>query len=347
MCACDLRTAALALTLGLVFPAATLGNDDPELPFDFSDAFYLENGIDPEGVIGRQTGAPPNSVIDNTPNGPDFNNVRLLSMAAAYDHSGHLIFFYVPGILSEASFTPDSAGAEAREIADAYKVYEFPRADNPLGAVFPKRQDLIADLRHGYFSNNPLGIWQVNLIRFTEAAFTTADGLETLADLADRNGLDLDGTPIIRTHSEVEMLLDRGFASNFIPPADGSQGLRWFLCPVLEDPRDGAIAPDSFLAVTEGIEATREFEDAFHCLQTTGDWCDDSEGAPPAAAIFCPGDADGDTRVDFADLNLMLEAWQKQVGQAGYVPGSDIDNDGAVTFSDLNELLFHWDQACN
>ena len=59
-----------------------------------------------------------------------------------------------------------------------------------------------------------------------------------------------------------------------VPAADGSQGLRWFLCPIIEDPRNGAIAPDAFLVVTNiPGGASQEFVQLFHCLQTTGDDC--------------------------------------------------------------------------
>ncbi len=299
------------------------------LPFDFSDSFYLENGINPAAVVGRPTGNPPASIIDNTENGPDFNNVRILQANAAYDHSGHLIFFYVPGILFENAFLENSAGDEAFQIAEKYKVYEFPRATNPPGAVFPKRQDLIADLSGGYFSNNPLGIWQINLVTFTDAALNTAEGQQTLADLAADNGLDLDGTPLIRTKSEVEMLVDKGLATIFVPPVDGSAGLRWFLCPVIKDPKDGAIAADAFLVVTEGIPAADEFVDAFDCLQQTGDWCD------AGGSSSCPSDLSGDGSVDGADLGLLLSGW----GSSGT---GDLNGDGQTDGSDLGLLLSSW-----
>lgn len=309
--------------------SATAG--DVLLPFDFSDAYYLENGIDPAAIVGRPNGTPPNSIIDNTPNGPDFNNVRVLQNVAAYDHSGHPIFFYVTGLLFENAFLDNAAGEEAFEVAEEYNVYEFPRASNPPGAVFPKRQDLIADLSGGYFSNDPLGIWKVNLITYTPAAFNTAQGQEMLAELGKENGYDLDGTPIIRTKGEVEKLLDEGFASNFIPPIDGSAGLRWFFCPVIEDPRDGAIAPDAHLDVTLSDDA-QMFIEQFECLQTTGDWCDRSGPS-------CPADFSGDNAVDGADLGLLLGNWGTSSGN------TDLNNDGTVDGADLGLLLASWGQC--
>jgi hypothetical protein len=251
---------------------------EPNLPpFDFSDAFLLANGVNPVGLIARPTGTLPGSVIDETPNGPNFNNVRILEHTAAFDDSGHPIFFYVTGLIFPESFTNDAAGIEARQIADEFKVYEFPRASNAQFAVFPKRQDLIADLSGGYFSNDPLGLWQVNLVRFTPAAFDTQAGQQALAELASRNGLDLDGTPVIKTKSEVEDLESNGFVTIEIPPIGGPD-LRWFMCPVIEDPDDGAIALDAHLTIVRQangspLAAEQELFDLFHCLQATGDDC--------------------------------------------------------------------------
>ncbi len=265
-----------AACVAALMAAAPVMADDHLPPFDFSDAFYLANGINPATLVGRPTGNPPGSIIDNRENGPNFNNVRMLQANAAYDHSGHPIFFSVTGLPSAASFTNNAAGQEARQIADQYKVYEFPKAANPQFAVFPKRQDLIADLRNGYFSNDPLGIWQINIVKYTPAATGTPAGRQALNEIAARNGRDLDGTPLIRTVSEVDSLKSKGFVTIQVPPADGSGGFRWFFCPVIEDPRDGAIAPDAFLEVTEVPGAEDEFIRLFNCLQQTGRECSSS-----------------------------------------------------------------------
>src|ERR1043165_1228051 len=76
-------------------------------PFDFSDGFYLANGIDPTTIVGRPNGTGANSVIDNRENGPDFNNVRLLEQTAAFDQSGHPVFFSVTGLPPRARFLID------------------------------------------------------------------------------------------------------------------------------------------------------------------------------------------------------------------------------------------------
>jgi hypothetical protein len=243
-------------------------------PFVFSDVFYLQNGIDPTTLVGAPAGTLPGSVID-TPPGPDFKNVRVLELTAAFDDSGHPIFFSVNGLPTPASFLPNAAGAQALAIAEKYKVYEFPRASNPPLTVFPKRQDLVADLSGGYFSNNPLGVWQINIVRFTPAALNTPAGKAALADLAAKNGLDLDGTPIVNTKSDVLNLQSKGFVTIETPPTGFG---RWFFCPVLKDPQGGEIAPDAFLTMVlqaDGSHLAGEQAqyDLFHCLQSTDQPC--------------------------------------------------------------------------
>jgi|GEM_PF-4786338 len=254
-------------------------------PFDFSDDFYRANGLDPALVVGRPTGANANSVIDNRENGAKYNNVRIRSYAGTYDHSGHNVFFYVTGLVRQNTFLNNAAGQRALQIAESYDVYEFPRATNPQYAVFPKRQDNLSDLRNGYFSNNPLGIWRIKLVRFTPAAFSTQEGREELADIAEDNGYDLDGTPLLRTMSDIERLHDRGLVTIEIPPADGP-ALRWFLCPVIENPEGGAITHDGVLGTT-AIPAGQEFINLFESLRQPAP-------PPPRSGLTCEGDFNGD-----------------------------------------------------
>ena len=62
--------------------------------------------------------------------------------------------------------------------------------------------------------------------------------------------------------------------------------------------------------------------------------------APPVAP--CPGDANGDGVVNFADLNAVLGAF----GQTGSgIPG-DVNADGVVNFADLNLVLGAFGSSC-
>ncbi len=58
----------------------------------------------------------------------------------------------------------------------------------------------------------------------------------------------------------------------------------------------------------------------------------------------CPGDANGDLSVDFADLEILLDAWGTSV-----TPGEDgdVDESGVVDFADLEILLDEWGVVCS
>ena len=58
-----------------------------------------------------------------------------------------------------------------------------------MGIGNNRQADLI-DMRHGYFSNNPLGLWVHVFVSYPDKAFNTAEGQDVLADLADRRRAD-------------------------------------------------------------------------------------------------------------------------------------------------------------
>lgn len=331
----------IAAAFGVLTPgAARAENNGP--PFDFSDSFYLRNGINPAAVGGRPTGLAPNSIADTAPDA-DHRNVRSLNMTAGIDHSGHPIYIYVVGVASAATFTNDAAGQRARQIADQFDIYEFPRATNAPFGVFPKRQDFMADLSGGYFSNDPTGIWKVNLVRYTPAALTTPAGQAALRELGQRNGLDLDGTPMIRSKDEIESLRQSGYVTVEVPAADGSQGLRWFFCPVVEDPRNGSITPDAFLsAVKLGtgavLPAEADIAAEFSCLKSTGDFCN------AATAIPKPGDMNCDGAINNFDIDVFVQALIDPAGYAAAVPvcnrmNGNVNGDGRFDNFDIDPFV--------
>jgi len=92
-----------------------------------------------------------------------------------------------------------------------------------------------------------------------------------MTDLAQRNGRDLDGTAIIATVSEIDSLFSRGYITKTSRPLNDV--LRYAICPVIRDPRDGGIARDQFLAYTrkpDGTPLEPEFLENFLSLQSTG-----------------------------------------------------------------------------
>ncbi len=250
---------------------------NPRQPHDFTDAYYRSNGLDPARIVGRPRGQLPNSTLD--PAAPDstHNNVRKLSTSCTWDSSGHAWYFTVSGIMFPNVFTSDAAGVRARQIADSYVLYDFPRAANAQYATFPKRQEAMTDLGHGYFSNNPLGIWRIAHVKYNPATIGTSDAQRRLGDIAQRNGTDVDGTPLIKTMSELNDLRSRNLVTVTLIPSDGSAGPPWFLCPIIEDPRNGAIAPDAFIDRTlrpNGQPNPGEliFTTGFNSLRKTGDF---------------------------------------------------------------------------
>jgi hypothetical protein len=243
--------------------------------FDFTDAFYRKNGVDPAKIVGRRNGADNLSVID-TPFLSTRRNVRTLLTLPAYNHSGSPVFWSVMGEFFNDGFTNDAAGRRARQTADNMIEYVFVTKDaaNQVG-LGSLRQSVILDMRNGYFSNNPLGLWTHVWISYTPRAFNTAAGRKALADLQKKNGLALDGTPIIKTLSDLDSLLSNGLIAKRLRNPDGSEGPVYSICPVVKDPTDFGIAPDQFLAYTRKADGTPLepiFFNNFVSLQNTGDW---------------------------------------------------------------------------
>ena len=244
--------------------------------FDFTDAYYRSHGIDPAKLVGRRSGTDGLSVPSPAPDG-DHRDVRVTFTLPAYDLSGNRRFFTVLSDLAPQPFTADSAGRAAQQLADASPVYVFPtRTGDPLGVGNNRQADMI-DMSNGYFSNNPLGLWVHVFVTWTPKAFDTAAGRQALAALKRKNGAALDGTPIIRTKSELVDLTRAGYAKQTRRPT--TQQGRYFVCPVFKDPRDGAITPDAFLATVRRADGTplpaeRGFVTDFQSLQSTGDFAD-------------------------------------------------------------------------
>ena len=60
-------------------------------------------------------------------------------------------------------------------------------------------------------------------------------------------------------------------------------------------------------------------------------------------SCFIDGDVDGDERVDFVDLNVILDNWGTAVP---VYRNGDANGDGAVNFTDLDALLSGWGTTC-
>jgi hypothetical protein len=257
--------APLALLIPVVAAASIL-----DRVYDFTDDYYRANGVDPTKINGRRQAPSAQAVVD-TPNFSYQRNVRMISTTAGYGASGSPQFFVVLGGNSADLFTNDAAGRKARQIADSYAEYIFPqRGANPVG-IPNGRQSFVHQNNNGYFSNNPLGLWIHVWVNFTDKAFNTADGKKALADLASKNGLALDGTPIIKTTSEIDNLYSKGYVTK-LTTNDAS---RYAICPEIKDPRDGGIAPDAyanFIKRPDGSYLEPELVEAWNSLKSSGNW---------------------------------------------------------------------------
>lgn len=272
------KTASLLYVLAALFALAVSPSqaraDIQDRLFDFTDQFYRQNGVDPAAIVNRRQADGRRGTVDS----PLFfyqRNVRTLQLNPAYNHSGALTYWTVMGDLFVAGFTPDEAGARARQIADNMPLYVFPtRTGNPIGLGNNRQADIV-DMRNGYFSNNPLGLWIHIWVSYTDRAFNTADGKKMLADLQKRNGTALDGTPIIKSLSELDNLFAKGFAAKRFRNPNGSEGPMYGICPVVKDPTDGGIPLDTTLAYVrkpDGTALEPYFPSNFDALKFTGDW---------------------------------------------------------------------------
>jgi hypothetical protein len=118
-----------------------------------------------------------------------------------------------------------------------------------------------------------------------------------LHNLAVKNGLNLDGTPIIKTSDELNNQLEANGCGaegqEDVGGADG--GAVWLICPAIMDPRNGAIAKDAFLDQVRYPNFTPldpAFTRNFNCLQQTGQF-PQPNGTCPASlywnAVFGAG----------------------------------------------------------
>lgn len=269
----------VALAVGLLtlpFAAPAMAADAFNQPFVFSDAFFRANGVEPTAVLGLPACGNGGVCDEPSPDPAQFSNVRITSTLGAHSQNGAPTYVTIQGLVGADAFTPDAAGIEARNVAEAFTVYFFPTqpADGSQPPLSPAAADLrqnnVLDTRNGYFSNDPLGLWVMRWVSWDGPNRASSNCQSEMSKLAAEHGLDLDGTPRIVDVSTVENLQAKGCVTVRARPSDGSQGPRWLLCPTFVDPRGGVIRPDATLVA---VPVDQEIFDEFSCLQTTGDFC--------------------------------------------------------------------------
>ena len=280
---------------------------------------------------------PINWKVDNTNTDPDRTNVRILATTGGYidDGTGAPTQFIsiIAFVLNQNFFTgvANKRGIQMVDIVGAFEAYAAPRqfvngvfAGTACGTMgdgttpcFPVTSVATPNLRQdwrfstnrspidgtspfGYFCDDILGMWIITYFWYTNAGFgphQTSQCGQMLAALGVKNGLSLDGTPIIKTADELNFLEGSRVGSNPIPGFSGQQppkpgctaegqenvggadgGAVWLICPAIPDPRNGGIAPDAFLDVVRlpsGSPLDPAFLNNFNCLQITGKFCNE------------------------------------------------------------------------
>jgi hypothetical protein len=166
---------------------------------------------------------------------------------------------------------------------------------------------------YGYFCDDLLGMWIVTYFWFTEppnlttpvagsqcqgpAVFDSSGNLLSgaYAALAAKNGLNLEGWPIVKSGDDLDVSLEaftgvngQGCAEEGNEDVGGADGgAVWLICPAIADPTNGAISLDAFLDQVHrpnGLPLDLTFTANFFCLQFFGQFCSNLTAAQVSSA---------------------------------------------------------------
>jgi hypothetical protein len=189
--------------------------------------------------VGNPDRDPTTWVLDPSNTDPTRRGVRVKETTGGFDKDGNLIYYSIMGMMTPATFTNDTSGVRARELAESFRAFIFPKTPrNPdytpgnvvLSPAPPnRRQDNLFETKTGYLCENLLGLWVLSFAIYTQQAFTTPEGRQALAVLAERNGVDVDGTPVIERLEEIDALTAQGLVELRSNPEIGGQGPRWVI----------------------------------------------------------------------------------------------------------------------
>ncbi len=200
-----------------------------DTPFDFKDSWYKKNGIDPDLLVLRLTPDSPQATKGKSKD-KTRNKTRLTEVNTGFDSAGAMLFYPgPPSFVPAEAFLDNEAGVEAKAIAEKFRAFIFPLADGvPLvPALANRRQDNMFDTSSGYLSANPLGLWRITFVSWTDAGKNSPEGIAKQDELKILNGTDLDGTAVIRRLAEINELEALGFIELATRPEDGSSGAPW------------------------------------------------------------------------------------------------------------------------
>src|SRR5215470_9984374 len=276
-----------------------------------------------------------NWVVDNSNTDPDRKNIRILATTGGYidDGTGAPTQFItiIAFLLNQNFFTgvANKRGIQMADIVSTFEAYAAPKqfvngvfAGTPCGTMgdgstpcFPVTSVATPTLRQdwrfasnrsaidgsspfGYFCDDLLGMWIITYFWYVDTGFgphQTSQCHQMLAALGQKNGISLDGSPIIKTGEELNFLEGTPQDINPIPgfsgqnppnppcaaegqedPGGADGGAIWLICPTILDPRNGAIAPDAFLDQVHkpnGAPLDPAFNANFACLKFNGKFC--------------------------------------------------------------------------
>jgi hypothetical protein len=233
-----------AFALLIAVPAfAQDGQQTNPPPFDFSNQFYLNNGINPANILAR-VGTSANSSLNWAicqPGDPapcpntdqNRNQTRVLQTTGGFAADGSLLYYLIFGMVMPNTFTNDSSGQQALDIANRRAAFIFPirQSDGSYilsPATSNRRQDNLFDTSGGYLGQDPLGLWLVEYVEITPFG-TSPAGQQILAPFAQKNGVGIDGTPVVTTLADINSLVQQGVFQLVHRALDGSQGFPWVI----------------------------------------------------------------------------------------------------------------------
>jgi hypothetical protein len=199
--------------------------------YQFSDDFYAAHGIDAQEMRNQEDGATGPSRFGAfyrgvgdafvapglAPDGRFLDDTRILIHNMGTNAAGELLFYPdPPAFFFESAFL----NQETKDLTNRSFVYIFPRTvpgPNPVpgcgGAPISgdlldphpcnRRQDNIFDTGNGYLTSNPLQLWRIVFVTWDGPDVETPECQAKMSELAARNGLDTDGTPILKRVREV------------------------------------------------------------------------------------------------------------------------------------------------
>jgi len=256
------------------------------VPYEVDHDFMRANGVDPDKIL-TTFGGTPNPTGGNAPwvidyeadevtEKPcdDFHTAkRRTRYIGCHFYDGTPCYTTTNGTLDQNAFTDDEAGRIAFEMAEHFVIYEvaqqletgpgappnptytpIPIATDPFAGGFGvMTQTKIFNASGSYWQDNPLGLWKIGFIQFTQKAdacrtnFVDPDCI-FMNEMTMANGTNgqMIGFPLIYTGDEIFGLTERRLISlryRIGANSGGGQpeGPRYILCPVHKAPETGNI----------------------------------------------------------------------------------------------------------